>query len=564
MPPARSWPIAPKQASLALKDVTLAAPHRPATILCSGSNYKDHNAEKANTPISGKEPEFFVKTADCVVGPDEPIAFDERFSKKIDCEVELAIVIGKAGRFIPAERALEHVFGYTIVNDVTARDRQVRRTPEGMTWYELGSRQGVRFRRAARTLHRHRRRDRRSAEAQGDVAHQRRTAPVEQHLEHDLDLRRADPLLLAQLHAQARHGHHHRHAGRHRVVGRQGTGRQGHASAGPRRRRRATACRATWSNARSRASASCAIRSRRRARPRTASPPNNEKIQWENVHGSPQILARARCAAPMAGRVWLHPRRRKPGPTRNITMIVPFPPGGQADLAARPVALALEKILGKSVVVDNRSRRGRHARQRRGGARRARRPYAPDGAVVDDVPAGGRAALRPQAVLRIRSARADRPRAGRSGRALRAQRLALQDGRRSRRRRQEAARPDFVQLVGQLRRRPCAVRDVPAGRRHQAAARAVSRRRAGADRVHRQAGRHHRAGAGADHAACAERRRPAAGELGRQARRRVSRRADHDRARLQGRRILHLGRPVRAEGHAGAGRSRACATPCAR
>jgi 2-keto-4-pentenoate hydratase/2-oxohepta-3-ene-1,7-dioic acid hydratase in catechol pathway len=130
---------APKTATLALKDVTLAAPHRPATILCSGSNYKDHNAEKANTPISGKEPEFFVKTADCVVGPGEPIAFDERFSKKIDCEVELAIVIGKTGRFIPVDRALDHVFGYTIVNDVTARDRQVRRTPEGMTWYELGS-----------------------------------------------------------------------------------------------------------------------------------------------------------------------------------------------------------------------------------------------------------------------------------------------------------------------------------------------------------------------------------------------------------------------------------------
>jgi 2-keto-4-pentenoate hydratase/2-oxohepta-3-ene-1,7-dioic acid hydratase in catechol pathway len=129
----------PKPACTPLKDVALAAPLRPATILCSGSNYKDHNAEKANTPISGKEPEFFVKTADCVVGPGEPIAFDERFSKKIDCEVELAIVIGKAGRFIETSRALEHVLGYTIVNDVTARDRQVRRTPEGMTWYELGS-----------------------------------------------------------------------------------------------------------------------------------------------------------------------------------------------------------------------------------------------------------------------------------------------------------------------------------------------------------------------------------------------------------------------------------------
>jgi 2-keto-4-pentenoate hydratase/2-oxohepta-3-ene-1,7-dioic acid hydratase in catechol pathway len=129
----------PRSACVPLKDVVLTAPLRPSTILCSGSNYRDHNAEKANTPISGKEPEFFVKTADCVVGPDEPIVFDARMSKKLDCEVELAIVIGKAGRFIAADRALDHVFGYTIVNDVTARDRQVRRTPEGMTWYELGS-----------------------------------------------------------------------------------------------------------------------------------------------------------------------------------------------------------------------------------------------------------------------------------------------------------------------------------------------------------------------------------------------------------------------------------------
>lgn len=129
----------PKAACLSLREVTLAPPLRPSTILCSGSNYTDHNAEKANTPISGKEPEFFVKTADCVVGPDEPIAFDEKLSRKLDCEAELAIVIGQPGRHIAVERALDHVFGYTIVNDVTARDRQVRRTPEGMTWYELGS-----------------------------------------------------------------------------------------------------------------------------------------------------------------------------------------------------------------------------------------------------------------------------------------------------------------------------------------------------------------------------------------------------------------------------------------
>jgi 2-keto-4-pentenoate hydratase/2-oxohepta-3-ene-1,7-dioic acid hydratase in catechol pathway len=53
-------------------------------------------------------------------------------------ETELAVVIGKPGRHIPTERALDHVFGYTVANDVTARDRQVRRSPEGFTWYEVG------------------------------------------------------------------------------------------------------------------------------------------------------------------------------------------------------------------------------------------------------------------------------------------------------------------------------------------------------------------------------------------------------------------------------------------
>src|SRR5262245_13506527 len=73
-----------KSALIARERVVLSAPLRPSTILCSGSNYRDHNAEKANTPISGKEPEFFVKTADCVVGPDEPIVFDPLLSKKLD------------------------------------------------------------------------------------------------------------------------------------------------------------------------------------------------------------------------------------------------------------------------------------------------------------------------------------------------------------------------------------------------------------------------------------------------------------------------------------------------
>jgi 2-keto-4-pentenoate hydratase/2-oxohepta-3-ene-1,7-dioic acid hydratase in catechol pathway len=127
-----------KAARRPLSAVKLAPPVRPATMLCSGSNYRDHNKEKANTPISGKEPEYFVKTADCIIGHDAKIIYDERLTKKLDAETELAVVIGKPGRHIPVERALDHVFGYTIVNDVTARDRQVRRNEQGFTWYELG------------------------------------------------------------------------------------------------------------------------------------------------------------------------------------------------------------------------------------------------------------------------------------------------------------------------------------------------------------------------------------------------------------------------------------------
>lgn len=118
--------------------VHLLAPMNPSSILCSGSNYLSHNAEKANADISGKEPEFFIKTGDCVVGPGANIVLDRVLTQKLDGEVELAVVIGKPGRHIPKERALEHVFGYTIVNDVTARDRQVRSRPDGSFWYELG------------------------------------------------------------------------------------------------------------------------------------------------------------------------------------------------------------------------------------------------------------------------------------------------------------------------------------------------------------------------------------------------------------------------------------------
>jgi 2-keto-4-pentenoate hydratase/2-oxohepta-3-ene-1,7-dioic acid hydratase in catechol pathway len=116
--------------------VRLAAPLIPSLLLCSGENYWDHRDEKPE--VTRKDPEFFTKTALGVIGPGDDIVRDERVTKKLDYETELAIVIGRAGRHIPAERALEHVYGYTIVNDVTARDRQVALRADGSSVYNLG------------------------------------------------------------------------------------------------------------------------------------------------------------------------------------------------------------------------------------------------------------------------------------------------------------------------------------------------------------------------------------------------------------------------------------------
>jgi 2-keto-4-pentenoate hydratase/2-oxohepta-3-ene-1,7-dioic acid hydratase in catechol pathway len=114
----------------------LKAPIEPSLILCSGENYWDHREEKPE--VTRKDPEFFLKTSLGVIGPDDEIRRDERVTQKLDYETELLIVIGKAGRHIAAADALEYVYGYSILNDVTARDRQVTLRPDGSSVYNLG------------------------------------------------------------------------------------------------------------------------------------------------------------------------------------------------------------------------------------------------------------------------------------------------------------------------------------------------------------------------------------------------------------------------------------------
>ena len=117
-------------AIVAAADVVLRAPlPQPVkNVFCVGRNYREHIAEgerAENVTVGVSEnPVFFTKPQTAVVGPNETVPIFPNVSTKIDYEVELAVVIGKRGRDIPAERAYEYVLGYTILNDVTARDVQ--------------------------------------------------------------------------------------------------------------------------------------------------------------------------------------------------------------------------------------------------------------------------------------------------------------------------------------------------------------------------------------------------------------------------------------------------------
>ena len=132
--PSRRWRTATP--SYPLADVRLLAPLVPPIILNSGQNYWDHRDEKP--PVEQHDPEFFLKAPLGVIGPDDPVILDPVVTRKLDYEVELGVVIGKPGRHIPREQALDHVFGYTVANDVTARDRQAVPHPEGGFEYRLG------------------------------------------------------------------------------------------------------------------------------------------------------------------------------------------------------------------------------------------------------------------------------------------------------------------------------------------------------------------------------------------------------------------------------------------
>ncbi|MBD3191698.1 MAG: FAA hydrolase family protein [Candidatus Heimdallarchaeota archaeon] len=105
-----------------LEEIKFLAPvYNPQKIICLGRNYVEHAKEGGKEPP--KNPMIWGKFNSAIIGHQEQILLP-KISDKVDVEVELVVVIGKKGKNIPEEEALDHVFGYTIGNDVSARDYQ--------------------------------------------------------------------------------------------------------------------------------------------------------------------------------------------------------------------------------------------------------------------------------------------------------------------------------------------------------------------------------------------------------------------------------------------------------
>jgi 2-keto-4-pentenoate hydratase/2-oxohepta-3-ene-1,7-dioic acid hydratase in catechol pathway len=111
--------------SIPIDQVRLLAPiPRPGKILCSGLNYRSHVEENPGAKLPD-EPFFFAKMPSGVIGPGQPIVHPQR-TRQMDYEVEFAVVIGRSMRNVSEAEVMDHIFGYTILHDVSARDVQFK------------------------------------------------------------------------------------------------------------------------------------------------------------------------------------------------------------------------------------------------------------------------------------------------------------------------------------------------------------------------------------------------------------------------------------------------------
>jgi 2-keto-4-pentenoate hydratase/2-oxohepta-3-ene-1,7-dioic acid hydratase in catechol pathway len=124
----------PTGVEFALEDVRLRAPIVPKKFFHTAGNFREHEEESKQVGWSHRIAPWimFFQNVDAIVGPDEPVVYPEHLTDELDYELELAVVIGKAGKWFGPEEAMEHVGGYVIFNDITARDIQRREMESGV------------------------------------------------------------------------------------------------------------------------------------------------------------------------------------------------------------------------------------------------------------------------------------------------------------------------------------------------------------------------------------------------------------------------------------------------
>jgi 2-keto-4-pentenoate hydratase/2-oxohepta-3-ene-1,7-dioic acid hydratase in catechol pathway len=118
----------------ALEDVRLRAPIVPKKFFHTAGNFREHEEESKNVGWSHEIAPWiiFFQNVDAIVGPDEPVVYPEHLTEELDYELELAVVIRKAGKWFSPDEAADYIGGYVIFNDITARDIQRREMRSGV------------------------------------------------------------------------------------------------------------------------------------------------------------------------------------------------------------------------------------------------------------------------------------------------------------------------------------------------------------------------------------------------------------------------------------------------
>ena len=126
--------IEPTGRELPLSEVRLRAPIVPKKFFHTAGNFREHHEESARANWSHPVLPWivFFQNVDAIIGPDDPIVYPEALTNEMDYELELAVVIGKAGKFFSPEEAKDYIAGYLVFNDITARDIQREEMKSGV------------------------------------------------------------------------------------------------------------------------------------------------------------------------------------------------------------------------------------------------------------------------------------------------------------------------------------------------------------------------------------------------------------------------------------------------